>query len=288
MADARPFADAIGRREVQHDTLDLRQARHMQLALDQPATLSFGDALPPFWHYLYFNPQLRASELAADGHERLGRFLPDMGLPRRMWAGGRVEIARPLKLGQAVEKTTTITDIALKEGRSGRLGFVTTTHDFSANGAVCFTETQNIVYRDLPSPDTPARAGRQAPAGAAWSRRVIPDPVLLFRYSALIFYGHRIHYDADYTRQTEGYPRLVVHGPLTATLLIGFGLEQAAGRRLTAVNLRAMAPLFAPDPVILEGKPEGDTLAVWARKEDGTLAMTVTLEFASTDQGSRV
>ncbi|MEM1077007.1 MAG: MaoC family dehydratase N-terminal domain-containing protein [Pseudomonadota bacterium] len=271
---------AIGRSETVVDTLDLRQARHMQLTLDQDPTLDTGDALPPFWHYLYFNPKIKASDLAEDGHERLGRFLPDLGLPRRMWAGGHVDLHAPLPLGAEVTKTTTIRDVTRKSGRSGALGFVTVVHAFSHAGAHCVTEVQNIVYRAPPAPGSPPPQAPAAPEGAAFSRRIDPDPVLLFRYSALIFYGHRIHYDADYTRAVEGYPGLIVHGPLTATLLMAFGMEHADGRSLQRFEIRAMSPLFAPAPFWLEGKAEGDALSLWARTEAGGCAMTVKLFFA--------
>ncbi|WP_425093305.1 FAS1-like dehydratase domain-containing protein [Tropicimonas sp. S265A] len=278
MTDTAPHP-AIGRTEVAHDRIDLRQARHMQLTLDAAPSFAEGDALPPFWHYLYFNPQIRASDLAADGHERLGRFLPDLGLPRRMWAGGRLDWHRPLVLGTQATKTTTIRDISRKTGRSGALGFVTVTHDFVDEAGSCFTETQNIVYREAPSPDAPPPLPRPAPQGAEFQRRIDPDPILLFRYSALIFYGHRIHYDADYTRGVEGYPGLVVHGPLTATLLIGYGMEQAQERPLAAIEIRAISPLFAPDPFWLEGAWQDGGLTMWARTESGALSMLVTLRF---------
>ena len=272
--------DAIGRSERVTDTLDLRQARLMQLTLDRPASHQPGDPLPPFWHYLYFNPQIRASDLGPDGHEQLGRFIPDFGLPRRMWAGGRVTIDAPLRLGETVEKVSTIRAIEEKEGRSGRLCFVTVDHDFSVAGEHRLRETQNIVYRDAPDPGSAPPPGKAAPADATFRREVTPDPVLLFRYSALIFYGHRIHYDADYTRDVEGYPGLVVHGPLTATLLIELGLERLGGRRLAAFDIRAMAPLFVTDPFMLEGHETDAGVFLWAKRPDGTLAMSVNLEAA--------
>ncbi|MCM2562966.1 MaoC family dehydratase N-terminal domain-containing protein [Lutimaribacter sp. EGI FJ00015] len=268
---------AIGRSERVTDTLDLRQARLMQLTLDRPATLTKGDPLPPFWHYLYFNPQIRASDLGRDGHERLGRFIPDFGLPRRMWAGGRVTIDAPLRLGEEVEKRSTIRSIEEKTGRSGRLCFVTVDHDFSVGGEHRIRETQNIVYRQPPAPGSAPPTGQRAPDDARFSRVVTPDPVTLFRYSALIFYGHRIHYDADYTREVEGYPSLVVHGPLTATLLVDLGLAHLGDRRLTAFDIRAMQPLFAPTPYTLEGRATQTGVSLWARTPDGATAMTVTL-----------
>ncbi|SDZ59267.1 3-methylfumaryl-CoA hydratase [Jannaschia faecimaris] len=275
--DTAERSAAIGRTERATDTLDLRQARLMQLTLDQPATLEKGDPLPPFWHYLYFNPQIRASDLGADGHEQLGRFIPDFGLPRRMWAGGRVTIDAPLRLGEEVDKVSTIRAIEEKTGRSGRLCFVTVDHDFSVAGEHRLRETQNIVYRDPPDPGAPPIPGKPAPGNAAFTRTVTPDPVMLFRYSALIFYGHRIHYDLDYTRGTEGYPGLVVHGPLTATLLVGLGLERLGDRPLVSFDIRAMSPLFVTAPFTLEGHDTDTGVELWARAPGGTTAMTVTL-----------
>lgn len=270
---------ATGRVETADDRIDLRQATHMELTLDREPVLAEGDALPSFWHYLYFNPKIRASALGRDGHESLGRFVPDLGLPRRMWAGGRMEWHRPLRIGSRATKTSTIEDVTRKQGRSGPLGFVTVSHAFSDAGGLCLTETQNIVYRDVPAPGAAPAKPAQAPGDASWSRRIAPDPVLLFRYSALIFYGHRIHYDVEYTRHTEGYPGLVVHGPLTATLLIAFGQEHAGDRPLRAANIRAVSPLFAPAPFWIEGRSDDDGISLWARTEAGALAMSVTLEF---------
>lgn len=270
--------DAVGRSERTTDTLDLRQARLMQLTLDQPTTIKTGDPLPPFWQYLYFNPQIRRSDLGEDGHERLGRFIPDFGLARRMWAGGRVSIDAPLRLGETVEKTSTIRAIEEKHGRSGRLCFVTVDHDFAVAGEHRLRETQNIVYRAPPAPGHVPPPGMPAPDNATFRREITPDPVLLFRYSALIFYGHRIHYDADYTRGTEGYPALLVHGPLIATLLVGLGLERLGERPFAAFDIRAMAPVFVDAPFTLEGRDTAQGVELWARRPDGTMAMTVMLE----------
>jgi 3-methylfumaryl-CoA hydratase len=278
--DAALKETAIGRTEQVTDTLDLRQARLMQLTLDQPATLQKGDPLPPFWQYLYFNPQIIASDLGPDGHEQLGRFVPDFGLPRRMWAGGRVTIEKPLMLGEEVEKRSTIRAVEEKAGRSGRLCFVTVDHDFSVAGEHRLRETQNIVYREAPSPHAAPPRGQPAPESATFIRTITPDPVLLFRYSALIFYGHRIHYDAEYTRTVEGYPGLVVHGPLTATMLVGLGLERLGSRRLKSFDIRAMSPLFSTAPFTLEGRYTDEGATLWARTPDGTTAMTVTLHTA--------
>jgi 3-methylfumaryl-CoA hydratase len=279
--NARLCQSAIGRTERATDTLDLRQARLMQTTLDEVPSLGKGDPLPPFWHYLYFNPQIPASQLGVDGHERLGRFIPDFGLPRRMWAGGRVIIDKPLVLGEEVVKTSTIRAVEEKTGRSGRLCFVTVDHDFSVSGEHRLRETQNIVYRAARAPSETAPPGTPAPDDATFTRTVSPDPVFLFRYSALIFYGHRIHYDADYTRTQEGYPGLLVHGPLTATLLVRLGLARLGARALRSFDIRAMSPLFSAAPFTLEGRDTPDGAILWARTPDGLTAMTVTLHAAT-------
>lgn len=279
--DGDVMQSAVGRHEEARDALDLRQARLMQVTLDRAPDLKIGDPLPPFWHYLYFNPALRPSEMGRDGHERLGRFIPDFGLPRRMWAGGRVEIDKPLILGETVDKRSTIRKVEEKTGRSGRLCFVTVDHDFSVAGEHRLRETQNIVYRAMPDPGAPPPPARPAPETCDFSRVVTPDPVLLFRYSALIFYGHRIHYDADYTRVEEGYPGLVFHGPLTATLLVELGLAHLPGARLLSFDIRALAPLFVTAPFTLEGRRTESGAELWARTPEGGTAMTVTLHTAA-------
>ena len=268
-----------GKSETVTDRIDRRQARLMQTALDREATFAEGEDLPAFWHYLYFNPEIPASELGRDGHQKLGKFLPPVALPRRMWAGGRLKVQRPLVIGEWAERTSTIKSVEMKEGKTGRLCFVTVLHEFSSNGQECFTERQNIVYREEPAPDAPQVPGRPTPDDAEFSRRIVPDPVLLFRYSALTFISHRIHYDIDYVRNVEGYPGLIVHGPLTGTLLVGLALEQNPGRRLRAFDIRAESPLFAPHPFTIEGRRDGDVTHMWARTPDDTTAMSITLEF---------
>lgn len=269
----------IGRTETAVDVIGPGPARRLQATLDRNPTLAVGDSLPPFWHYLYFNPEATASQLKQDGHERLGRFLPPVALPRRMWASGGVDITRPLRIGETATRKSTIQDVTLKQGNSGKLCFVTLDHDITVEGEVCFNERQNIVYREMPAPGSPPPVGKPAPDMAAFETVVTPDPVMLFRYSALIFYGHRIHYDADYTREVEGYPGLVVHGPLTATLLVDLGLRNRADATLKSFAIRAMSPLFNPMPIHLEGRHDGETTRTWARTPDGSLAMTVDLTF---------
>ena len=196
-----------------------------------------------------------------------------------MWASGRVDITRPLRIGETATKTSTIRDVTMKQGNSGKLCFVTLDHDITVAGEACYSERQNIVYREMPAPGSPQPVGKPAPENAGFETVVTPDPVMLFRYSALIFYGHRIHYDADYTRDVEGYPDLVVHGPLTATLLVDLALRNRADAALKSFEIRAMSPLFNPAPIHLEGLHDGETTRTWARTPDGSLAMTVDLTF---------
>lgn len=172
----------------------------------------------------------------------------------------------------------------MKQGKSGKLFFVTVDHDITVEGESCFNERQSIVYREMPAPGSLKMVAKQSPTNAAFTTIVKPDPVMLFRYSALIFYGHRIHYDVDYTRDVEGYPGLVVHGPLTATLLVDLGLRNRTDATLKSFEIRAMSPLFSPAPIHLEGLHDGETTRTWARAPDGTLAMTVDLIFDTNNE----
>ncbi len=269
----------IGKTETSTDYLDAGRARRFQATLDREPNFLEGRELPPFWHYIYFNPEAPASSLKQDGHEKLGRFLPPVALPRRMWAGGTVTIDRPLYAGEMCTKTSTIRDVVLKHGRSGPLCFVTVDHDFAVDGDHRLTERQNIVYREMPAPNSPTPKQTPAPECATDSFIMTPDPILLFRYSALIFYGHRIHYDLDYAREIEGYPGLVVHGPLLAALSAELGRNQHPNKQLKTMAIRAVSPLFAPAPFHVETREDGAVTRTWVRGADGALAMTVDLTF---------
>lgn len=274
----------IGRTEVMTDHLDAGAAQRMQVTLDRVPDMAKGAELPPFWHYLYFNPQVPASRLKEDGHEKLGRFLPPISLPRRMWAGGTVEITQPLRIGETCTKTSTIRDVTLKQGRSGPLCFVTVDHDFTVASEHRLTERQNIVYRDMPALDAVPPKGKAAPLDPTDGFTVTPDQIILFRYSALIFYSHRIHYDLDYARDVEGYPGLVVHGPLMAALAGELGRNLQADRPLKSMSIRALSPLFAPTPFHVEARTGADKVQTWVRDLAGDLAMTVDLTFATGPQ----
>ena len=270
--------DWIGRKEHHEDHLRAQPAQFMQATLDRPSTLKAGDALPPLWHWLYFLDAKPISELDRDAHPKRGGFLPPVDLPRRMWAGGRFSFQAPLLIGQDAQKTSTIKSIVEKVGRTGRLCFVTVEHQVSQNDVVCVTEEHDLVYREDPSRDATFPAPQQAPGGADFSRTITPSEVMLFRYSALTFNGHRIHYDADYARDVEGYDGLVFHGPLTASLLIDFAIERM-GRNPTSFVFRGMAPIAGPRSFDIEGVKDGQTLHLWAKRAGGALAMTASAVF---------
>lgn len=272
----------IGKQETDTDTVHTRQARLMQALMDRNPVLKDGDALPPLWHWVFFPAPAQPSQLGLDGHHKLGGFLPPVALPRRMWAGGRVSFEAPLRLGAPVSKTSTIKSIAVKQGRSGRLCFVTVRHDLAGpDGSICVSEEHDIVYRDHPDPGAPAPKPVPPPETPEWSETITPSAVLLFRYSALTYNGHRIHYDRDYAREEEGYPGLVFHGPLTVTLLADRALQKAPDRHLAHLSYRAVSPLFDTQPFTLNGKSEdsGESMRLWAETPSGGVAMDVTATF---------
>ncbi len=269
----------IGKSEETSDYLSVKQARLMQTTMDQAASLEEGDPLPPLWHWIYFPVEVPLGGLGRDGHPKLGGFLPPVALPRRMWAGGRLTFAAPLPLGREARKRSTIKAVNPKEGRSGPLCFVTVEHRYAVDGSDCLIEEHDIVYRADPAPDDPKPDPKQPPEQGAWRERVTPSPVQLFRYSALTFNGHRIHYDRDYCRDVEGYPGLVFHGPLTGTLLAALA-ERRKGARLKSFFFKALAPLFDVEPFTIDGRPEGEGAELWAETPQGHLAMTATAAYA--------
>ncbi len=268
----------IGRSETRQDTFTATPAAALAATLDHAETpWTAGTPLPPLWHWLYFLPLHRQSEIGPDGHAKRGGFLPPVPLPRRMWAGSQFEFRAPLRIGDAVERTSTIADVTVKEGRSGQLVFVKVRHDLRANGAAepALVEFHDIVYRANRQPGDVDPPPVAAPTGAAWQREVQPDDVLLFRYSALTFNGHRIHYDRRYVTEVEGYPGLVVHGPLIATLLMDLLRRQAPQADVAAFRFKAVRPTFDGPPLRVNGQPEADgrTVRLWAQDHEGWLTM---------------
>lgn len=224
------------------DMIDPARAAAFHAALGQDGGIEAGDALPPFFHQLYFWEPEPPRALGRDGHPKVGGLIPEMGLPRRMWAGGRLRFERPVIAGRLAEKRTICESHTRKEGRTGPLGFVTLRHDIWQDGALCLTEWQDLVYRQDHDKTAPRPTPPAARDDAETTEDVSFDATLLFRYSALTFNGHRIHYDLDYARDVEGYAGLVVHGPLLAQLLMLKATAELGP--LASFSFRATAPLM--------------------------------------------
>jgi 3-methylfumaryl-CoA hydratase len=273
----------VGREETQTDSLTLFPARGMAALLDRdPDDLSEGAALPECWHWLYFKPVARQSRLGPDGHALRGGFLPPVTLPRRMWAGGRLRFLQPLTLGEHVVRRSRILSVEEKEGSTGALVRVTVLHTIDGESGPAVEEEQDLIYREAPKPGG-ARAKAQAlPDDIQWTENFLPDAVVLFRFSALTFNGHRIHYDYPYCTEVEGYPGLVVHGPLIALLLLD-AAKRRMGQQPSAFDYRAVGPLFGDDPVTLAGRTteSGDETGVWAAGPRGTIATQAKARWAS-------
>ncbi len=291
------WSDWIGRTESSVDTITVAPALRLAATLDrddpppQP-----GDPLPPLWHWLYCLPLHRQSELDADGHARRGAFLPPVPLPRRLYAGGRIDIHDALRFGDRIERLSRVEDISEKEGRSGPLVFVKVRHRIVGPRGLALVEDHDIVYRDRPMPPASgpaARAGAAtvaregAPSAAVeslrahWRREIRPDESLLFRYSALTFNAYRIHYDRPYATGVQGYAGLVVHAPLVATLLADLVRRQLPLADISSFTFRALRPLVDGRPIELCGRmaDEGQSARLWAVDAEGLVAFEATAGF---------
>lgn len=265
----------IGRPATRTEAVSRAHCQRLHETLDLPGTLDDGDPLPPLWHFICHLESAPLSGLGRDGHPQRGGFLPPVALPRRMWAGGRFTFEGDIQVGETVTKTSTVASVTMKTGRTGQLCFVTVRHELSVDGAVRITEEQDLVYREDPAPDAPRPEPKSAPPEADWRETINPSEVQLFRYSALTFNGHRIHYDRDYARDVEGYDGLVFHGPLTATLLAGLAASELGP--LSSFSFRALSPLFDTAPFTIAGaSTEGGAAELWAETPNGHLAMQAT------------
>ena len=274
--DITHLREWIGRTETRSDQITLAPMMALSATLDrEEGAPQPGDPLPAPWHWLYFLPIHRQSELAPDGHVERGGFLPPVPLPRRMWAGDRLEFHHPLYAGESITRISRILDVLLKEGRTGPLVFVSVRHEVSNAAGLALVEEHDIVYRGPAAAPTDPPS---APSDAVWQREIRTDEVLLFRYSALTFNGHRIHYDRRYATEKEGYPGLVVHGPLIATLLLDLLRRNLPEATLKWVQFRAVSPLFDVLSFRVCGKrePDGKAIRLWAQNEGGGLAMDAT------------
>ena len=272
------LSDWIGRQESVRDTIGATPVKALNATLDHPAMAVVpGTPLPPLWHWLYFLPLHRQSEIGADGHARRGGFLPPVPLPRRMWAGSQFEFRSPVRVGDDVERTSTIANVTQKEGRTGTLVFVEVRHELRCNGVPdpAIVEFHDIVYREAKQATDVEPPPVAAPTGAPWQLEIVPDDVQLFRYSALTFNGHRIHYDRKYVTEVEGYPGLIVHGPLIATLLMDQIRRHLPSADVASFSFKAVRPTFDLHPFRVNGAPQADgkTVKLWAQDHEGWLTM---------------
>lgn len=265
-----------GRSETLADDITAAPVRALSATLDredpQPES---GTRLPELWHWLYFLPHHRQSEIGEDGHAKRGGFLPPVPLPRRMWAGGRLnwEQGNPLKVGDKVERTSTIASVTHKAGRTGELVFVLVRHEVRNGRGLALTEEHDIVYRAAAQPGEAGPPPTPAPKDAAFSRDIAPDDVLLFRYSALTFNGHRIHYDRDYVTKVEGYPGLVFHGPMQAALLVEFAAHLHGGVAPKKFSYRGLQPLFEGGEFSVNANEIAEGLDIWVANTAGIPTM---------------
>jgi 3-methylfumaryl-CoA hydratase len=258
------------------DLIARAPAAALAATLDCATAPGPGDALPPMWHWIYFWWVAPQSELGADGHPAKGGLLPDLGLPRRMAAGGRLTFHAPLTVGASADRTSRVTSVEHKDGRSGRLAFATVEHRIETNGVLAIREEQDIVYREPAVPGTPLPAPKATPGDAQWLREILPTEALLYRYCALTFNGHRIHYDRHYAQDVEGYPDLVVHGPLIATLLLDLVSRNLPGAVVREYTYKAVRPTFVGHAFALCGRPaaDGKSVELWAKDHEGWLTMS--------------
>ncbi len=276
MAVASELGSWVGRTLRRVDWVNANHLAAWNATLDRDDPFpAAGDPAPPGFHWALFPPLARQSELGPDGHARRGGFLPPVALPRRMWAGSRVRFLEPLRVGEQVEQLSVVDRIEEKQGRGGSLVFVTVRHTLSTTAGAAIEEEQDIVYREPPRPGTQAETAGERAAPGAWNRRVVPDEVLLFRYSALTFNGHRIHYDRRYVTTEEGYPGLVVHGPLIATLLLDLVRRNTQGAAVERFRFKGLRPTFDTSPFTVDGEPGQDPRQVrlWSTDNQGRVGM---------------
>ena len=276
MSAAVDLSQWVGRSEERSDWINPNHVAALSATLDRDdAFPQAGEAVAPGLHWTLFPPLARQSELGPDGHAKKGGFLPPVTLPRRMWAGGRLQFHQPLKVGEKVARRSVIERVEEKHGKSGHLVFVTVRHILSAANGPAIEEEHDIVYREAPAADAPPPPPAEKAAAGPWCRQIVPDDVLLFRYSALTFNGHRIHYDRRYVTGVEGYPGLIVHGPLIATLLLDLLRRQLPGADLARFAFKVLRPTFDISPFSVDGGP-GDApghYRLWSTDNQGAKSM---------------
>ena len=275
---SRKILEWINKTTEVEDTIRLQPANFMEATLNRPPKLKEGDNLPPLWHWIYFLEAKPESDLGRDAHPKKGDFLPPIQLPRRMWAGGRFTFCNDLVIGEKAKKITTIRKIVEKEGSAGPLCFITLEHKIYSKEEISIIEEQDLVYLQDQQGSKSLPLAQNSIERSDFSQEIHPSEILLFRYSALTFNGHRIHYDLDYARNVEGYDGLVFHGPLTATLLLDLALKEK-NQPIKKYSFRGTAPLSNLDCFWIEGKYKDDSAILWARRKDGVVAMKAKAEF---------
>lgn len=262
-----------GKQETHDDVISLATARAMAATLDWQDLPEAGDKLANCWHWLHFLATARQSKIGRDGHPERGGFLPPVPLPRRMWASGKADFHGPLHIGDRVRKVSTVKSVSHKQGGTGNLVFVVVEHEIYSGATLAISDTQNLVYREDPDPNAPAPKPMAPPTAFEFSREVHPDPVLLFRFSALTFNGHRIHYDRDYAMNEEGYAGLVVQGPLSAMLLLDLLRTEIPDATIEHYDYRAVRPLLDGNPFQIQGARSDDGVTLWVVDHEGAVTM---------------
>ncbi|WGS52359.1 MaoC family dehydratase N-terminal domain-containing protein [Paraburkholderia sp. D15] len=265
----------IGRTRTERELVSPRLASQLAATLDHESFPEEGAALPPLWHWALFPSIAAQAQLGADGHPQRGGFLPPVTLPRRMWAGSKLQFERPLTIGSVVTRTSHIVDVAEKEGRSGKLVFIRIRHQLEDDDGPLLSEEQDVVYKEAAASAYQHATSPLAPDRFTWSRTITPDPTLLFRYSADTFNGHRIHYDRTYAREREGYPALVVHGPLIATLLLDLLQRSLPDATIASFSFKAVNPLFDDAAFHVRAEPVANSndIKLWAVNTAGVLCV---------------
>ncbi|NKB19210.1 MAG: acyl-CoA dehydrogenase [Alphaproteobacteria bacterium] len=266
----------IGKQSSTEALVTAYQADALTATLDRDdAPFKEGDTIPPGWHLFYIREVVKLRDTAADGHPKRGDFLPPIDLPRRMWAGTQATYHQPIHVGETIRNVTTIEAVTPKTGKTGNLVFLKLKHEISGENGVATTEMQDVVYREEAQPGAVAPEPPPAPGEAVWKRTIHPSPVLLFRYSALTMNSHRIHYDRTYVTEVEKYPGLLVHGPLTFTLLLDLFRREHSETDLKTFSVRAVSPIYDTHDFTVEGAPgDAGEATLWALNKDGRLAMS--------------
>jgi 3-methylfumaryl-CoA hydratase len=283
--DIEPLRKQLGRKIEDEDVVTRAPIKAMLATFDrQEKVPEEGEPIAPGWHLLYLHSYARRAQLSRDGAAAEGGVLPKIPMPRRMYAGSTFTFSGDIRVGDKLKREIEFTDIQLREGSTGTLVVTTQTRRLFTPRGLALTEANSMVFREDPKPGqksgVPVRDA--APTDVPWRRTITPDPVMLFRYSAITFNPHRIHYDRTYCMETEGYPGLVVHGPFAQQCLFDLLRDSTPGRKITGMSVRARAPLFdtAPFDVIGRLTADGKGAELWSVTPKGTIAAQATATLA--------